>query len=144
MKIIGAPQGDTLRRISPMSNNSFNFILNSSNSGIDFQYAVLSISSVPCFKLIANSNSLSGRKPGNSSRNTSANSHTTERFSNPSTSPFLFSTNIAYNLNPFPMIFCSGREDMNLKETPWFLPAITLLCPTSSIKPNHFVLQLSV
>jgi hypothetical protein len=60
---------------------------------------------VPGFNSIVKSNSRSGGKPGNSSGNTFANYCTTGRFSNPSASPFSFSSKIVYNLHPLRIIF---------------------------------------
>ena len=143
-QITSTPEGDTLGFISTKSNNSFNFIFNSYNSCIDILYGVLAISSVPGFNSIIKSISLLGGKHGNSYGNTSTHSHTTGRFSNPFSSPFSFRAKISYNWHPFCMLLCSCREEVNLKDTLWFLPTITVLCPKSSIKLNCFILQFSI
>jgi hypothetical protein len=139
MKITGSPQDDTLGCKSPKSNNSFNFIFNYCSSGVDIQYGVISIGSVLGFNLIVNSNFLSGGKSGNSYRNTCANSHTTRRFSNPSASPFSFITNISYSFHHLRILLYRCRKEINLKDTSWFLPTITVLCPKSSVKLKYFV-----
>jgi hypothetical protein len=95
---------------------------------------------VPGFNSIVKSNSRSGSKPGNYSGNMFANSCTTGRFSNPFTSTFSFSAKIAYKLHPLRILFYSYREEINLKDTPWFLLSTNLLRPKSSLKLNRFVL----
>jgi hypothetical protein len=90
------------------------------------------------------SSSLSGGKTSSSSKNTFAKSNTTKRFYNLSASHFSFSDNMAYNLHPLHILFYNCREERNLKDTPQFLPTITLLCPKSSIKLNRFVLRSSM
>jgi hypothetical protein len=42
-KIIGALHGDTLGHISPKYNNSFNYIFNCCNLGVDILYGILAI-----------------------------------------------------------------------------------------------------
>ena len=127
-KIIGAPHGDTLGCISPKSNNSFNCIFNSCNLGVDIRYGVLEIGFVPSFRSIVNSNYLFEGKPGSSLGKTLENYDTTGNSSNISVSPFLLRDKMAYNLHPLCIFFFNCREVINLSETHWFFPIITLFC----------------
>jgi hypothetical protein len=66
------------------------------------------------------------------------------KFSNPFVSPFLLSAKMVYNLHHLHILFYNCKEEINLKDTPCFLPTISLLCPKSSVKLNRFILQLSI
>jgi hypothetical protein len=78
---------------------------------------------------MVNSNSLYGCKPDSSLGKKYANSDTRGRFSNPFVSPSSLSAKMAYNLHHLHMLFCNCREEINLNDSPWFLPIITLLYP---------------
>ena len=143
-KIVGTPHDDTLGCISPKSNNSFNCIFNSCNLGVDIRYGVLEIGFVPSFRSIANSNYLFKGKPGSSLGKTLENYDTTGKYSNIFVSPFLLRDKMAYILHPLCIFFFNCREVINLRDTPLFIPTITLLFHKSLIKINIFVSQLSI
>jgi len=100
MKLTGALQGDTLRRISPRSNNSFSFTSNSFNSGINIRYLFLAIGSVPFFRTMINSILALGGPLRNSYGNHFHKILSTRRSSNPFATPLKFGAMYAYNLYP--------------------------------------------
>ena len=67
----GAPHGELLGLIKPLSSNSCNCYFNSFNSVGAIRYGEIDIGFVPCNKSILNSISLSGANPGKSSGKTS-------------------------------------------------------------------------
>ena len=77
----GAPQGDTLGQMYPLSNNFCNCIFSSVNSGKLIQYGVLQVGDAPGTNSMVKSMSLLGEKPGISSGNTCIKSCTIGIFS---------------------------------------------------------------
>ena len=73
----GAPHGDVLGRINPLSNMSSSYALSSFNSAGAIRYGAFEIGVVPGTNSIPNSTSRSGDSPTISSGNTSANYDTT-------------------------------------------------------------------
>jgi len=73
---MGAPQGDTLGRMNPLSRSSCNCSFNSFSSSGAIWYGALDIGLVPDNKSMVNSISLSGGNPGSSYGNTSTKSRT--------------------------------------------------------------------
>ena len=71
------PQGDMLRRMNPLSNNSWICIFNSLSSSGAILYSALDIRAAPGIRSIKNSISLSGGSPRKSYGKTSRNSCTT-------------------------------------------------------------------
>ncbi|XP_077231481.1 uncharacterized protein LOC143864431 [Tasmannia lanceolata] len=82
----GAPQGDTLGRMNPLSNSSCSCFFSSSNSIGAIRYGLLDIGFAPGTSSIENSSSRFGGAPGRSSGNTSTSimSCTLNGFSFPS------------------------------------------------------------
>jgi hypothetical protein len=78
MNNAGQLHGEELGRMNPLSNNSFNYILNSANSLGAILYGHLEIGATPGCSSMVNSISQSRGMPGKSSGNTSRNSRTTE------------------------------------------------------------------
>jgi hypothetical protein len=77
---IGAPQGEELGRMYPVSCNFVSCFLSSFDYSTDILYGLLEIGAVPGKRSIINSTSLSNGIQGNSSRKTSGKSLTTRMF----------------------------------------------------------------
>ncbi|KAL8108706.1 hypothetical protein AgCh_024973 [Apium graveolens] len=75
--VAGAPHGNVLGRITPLSNNSCSWLANSLISAGAILYGAFETGFVPGAWLILNSIFRSGGKPGSSSGNTSGNLLTT-------------------------------------------------------------------
>ena len=73
----GAPQGEVLGLMNPLSSRSCNYAFSSFNSAGAIQYGDIDMGFVPGTSSMLNSTFLLGGKPSSSPRNISANSFTT-------------------------------------------------------------------
>ena len=114
----GAPHGEVLGLINPLSNNSCNWTLSSCYSIGDILCGVIEMGDVSRCNSIQKSTSLYGGNPGSSSEKTSSYSHTTQGRSK---SCLASSSRVRLASQPINYL-CHLESCMVWGKTPWLSP----------------------
>ena len=118
----GAPQGETLGLMKPLSSSSCNYAFNSLNSAGAIRYGALEIGLEPGNRSIENSISLFGGNPDKFSGNTSGNSLTTRMSSSFNSPCYVSLTVVRYPLHPFFIIHLACKAEITRGEVYSSLP----------------------